>query len=139
MVNKVIIIGNLGRDVELRYTPQGMAVTTLSIATNRTYKGKDEQVVKETEWHRAVVWGAQAEACAKYLAKGRQVYVEGRLKTRSWDADGITRYATEIISERVQFLGNGGQKGPDKQTGFVPPEAAEEYIGTPPDGDDIPF
>lgn len=111
-INKVIIIGNLGKDPELRYTQGGTAVCQLSVATTRTYL-KQEQKVEETEWHRVVVWGKTAEHCGQYLTKGRQVYVGGRLQTRSWDdKDGNKRYTTEVVADTVQFLGGrpGGEQ-----------------------------
>ena len=101
-VNKSIIIGNLGRDPELRHTNGGKAVCNLAVATS--YKPKDGE--EQTEWHRVTVWGNQAEDCGKFLEKGRQVYVEGRLQTRKYtDKQGVEKYATEIVAERVQFLG----------------------------------
>ena len=108
-VNKVILIGNLGADPELRFTPSGnRAVCNLSIATSETFKDKAGAKQEKVEWHRVTVWGDQAEACHKYLAKGRSVYVEGRLQTRSWDdKDGTKRYSTDIVADRVQFLGGG--------------------------------
>lgn len=111
-VNKVIIVGNLGRDPELRYTQSGTAVCQLNIATTRAYNNRNNDRVEETEWHRVVVWSKQAEHCNQYLSKGRQVYVEGRLQTRSWeDKDGNKRYTTEIIANDVQFLGGRGADG----------------------------
>lgn len=109
-VNKVLLIGNLGVDPELRYTSAGQAVAELRVATGRKWTAKDGTQRDETEWHRVVVWGEQAEHCAKYLAKGRQVYVEGRLQTRKWqDKDGRDRYTTEVVAQVVQFL--GGREG----------------------------
>lgn len=103
-VNQVTIAGNLGRDVELRYTPTAKAVANLSVATNRIYKDSEGNTKKDTQWHRVVVWGKTAENCKKFLAKGRSVYVQGRLQTRSFtDADGQKRWTTEIVAERVQF------------------------------------
>lgn len=119
-VNKVILIGNLGRDPELRYTQSGTPVCTLSIATSRKYKNKQDEQVEETEWHRVTVWGKQAEHCSNYLAKGRKVYVEGRLKTTSYEKDGVTKYSTDIVADPfgVVFLGGksegaGGGDFPD--------------------------
>lgn len=107
-VNSVQILGNLGSDVETKYTPAGTAVATLSIATNRVYTDKAGELQKSTEWHRVVVFGRQAENCGKYLSKGRQVFVQGRLQTRSWtDKDGQKRWTTEIVANQVQFLGSG--------------------------------
>lgn len=112
-INKVILIGNLGRDPELRYTQGGTAVCRLSVATTRNYfdKRKNDRV-EETEWHRVTVWGQQGEHCERYLSKGRQVYVEGRLRTSSYeDKDGTKKYSTEIIADTVQFLGGRGGGG----------------------------
>ena len=113
-VNKVILLGNLGRDPELRYTQSGTAVCQLSIATSRTFTDRNNERREETEWHRVVVWGKQGENCAKYLKKGRQAYVEGRLQTRSYeDKEGIKRYSTEVVADVVQFIGgrDGGGGG----------------------------
>jgi single-strand DNA-binding protein len=111
-VNKAIILGNLGRDPELRSTTGGQSVCELAIATNERYKGKNDEWQERTEWHRVVVWGRQAENAAQHLSKGRQVYVEGRIQTRDWiDKDGNKRYTTEIVAQNVQFLG-GGSGGP---------------------------
>jgi single-strand DNA-binding protein len=110
-VNKVIIIGNLGRDPEVRYTPNGSAVCNVGIATTRTWKAKDSgDKVEETEWHRVVFYDRLAEIAGEYLKKGRSVYVEGRLKTRKWqDKDGAEKYTTEIIAEEMKRL--GGREG----------------------------
>ncbi|PRQ02372.1 Single-stranded DNA-binding protein [Enhygromyxa salina] len=112
-VNKVILIGNLGRDPELRYTQSGSPVANLSVATTRKWRNKQtNELVEETEWHRISVFGQQAEHCNNYLSKGRQVYVEGRLRTRSYDdKDGIKRYSTEVVADTVQFLGGRGEGG----------------------------
>lgn len=108
-VNKVILVGNLGADPELKYTSSNRPVCNLSVATNETYKDKSGQKQEKVEWHRVTVWGDQAENCSKFLAKGRSVYLEGRLQTRSWDdKDGQKRYATEIVADRVVFLGGDG-------------------------------
>jgi single-strand DNA-binding protein len=136
-INKVILIGNLGKDPELRYTPSGTAVASFSLATSEKWKDREGNMQDKTEWHNIVVWGRQAEIAKEYLAKGRQVYIEGRIQTRSWDdKDGNKRYTTEIIAQRLNFLGTrdqGGASAPD-----MPPEA-------PPPGDlgaeddDLPF
>lgn len=108
--NRVTILGNLGQDPELRYTQNQTPVCTLSVATTDYRTGADGQRQEQTEWHRVVVWSKQAENCAKYLAKGRSVLVEGRLQTRSWeDKQGQKRYVTEIVAQNVQFVG-GGQR-----------------------------
>ena len=107
-VNKVIIVGNLGRDPEVRYTPSGAAVCNVSVATTRTWKNKDSgERQEETEWHRVVFYDRLAEIAGEYLKKGRSVYVEGRLKTRKWtDKDGAEKYTTEIIAQEMQMLGS---------------------------------
>lgn len=108
-VNKVILIGRLGTNPEVRFTPGGAAVANFNIATNEFWMDKSNQKQERTEWHRIVVWGKQAQHCGEYLSKGRQVYIEGRLQTRQWqDKDGQTRYTTEVIASAVQFLGAGG-------------------------------
>jgi single-strand DNA-binding protein len=110
-VNKVILIGNLGADPELKYTPSQRPLCNLRIATTEVYKDKSGQRQEKTEWHRVTVWGDQAENCNKYLSKGRSVYVEGRLQTRSYDKDGQKHYATDVVADRVVFLGGGGGEG----------------------------
>ena len=108
-VNKVILVGNLGRDAELRYTPGGAAVATLNLATTETWNDKEGQKQEKTEWHRVILWGKQAETLNQYLQKGKQIYVEGRLQTRQWDdKDGNKRYTTEIKADRITLLGGGG-------------------------------
>ncbi len=107
-VNKVILVGNLGRDAELRYTPGGAAVATLNMATTEVWNDKSGQRQEKTEWHRVVLWGKTAESLSEYLTKGKQIYIEGRLQTRQWDdKDGNKRYTTEIRSDRVVLLGGG--------------------------------
>lgn len=111
-VNKVILVGNLGQTPELKYTPSGQAVCNLSIATNEAWTGKDGQKQEKTEWHRLVLFGKLAELAGQYLQKGRQVYIEGKLQTRSWqDKDGQTRYTTEIVGQTMQFLGGNAGAG----------------------------
>ena len=113
-VNKVILVGNLGRNPELRYTPSGMAVANLNLATNEVWTDKSGEKKERTEWHRVVVWGKQAETLNNYLTKGRQIYVEGSLQTRSWDdKSGNKRYTTEVRANRVLMLGRpeGGAAG----------------------------
>lgn len=109
-VNKVILVGRLGQNPEVRYTPSGSAVANFSVATNEAWTDKSGQKQERTEWHRIVVWGKLAELCSQYLAKGRQCYVEGRLQTREWtDKDGVKKYSTEVQAQTVQFL--GGERG----------------------------
>lgn len=116
-VNKVILIGNLGADPELKYTPSQRPLCNLRIATTEVYKDKAGQRQEKTEWHRVTVWGDQAENCNKYLAKGRSVYVEGRLQTRTYDKDGQKHYATDVVADRVVFLGSGGGGGGEGRGG----------------------
>jgi single-strand DNA-binding protein len=114
MVNKVILVGNLGKDPEVRYTSGGQAVANLRIATSRSWTDKQSgQKKEETEWHDVEVWGKQAEQCGEFLAKGRQVYVEGRLKTDAWDdkATGQKRSRVKVVADTVRFLGGGGGAG----------------------------
>lgn len=140
-VNKVILIGNLGRDPELRYTKSGQAVANFSIATSERFTDREGNPQERTEWHRIVAWAKTAELCAQYLSKGRSVYVEGRLQTRDYeDKEGIKRYTTEIVATNVTFLGSRGDgpardPGGDGGGGFSsgPPSG-----GGPPD-DNIPF
>ncbi|MEO8700662.1 MAG: single-stranded DNA-binding protein [Kofleriaceae bacterium] len=111
-VNKVILVGHLGADPDMRYTPSGQGVCELRLATSESWNDKNGQRQERTEWHRIVVWGKRAEVCSKYLSKGRQVFVEGRIQTRNYDdKDGNKRYITEIIANDVQFLGGGGREG----------------------------
>jgi single-strand DNA-binding protein len=126
-VNKVILIGNLGRDPEVRYTPSGAAVCNISLATTRNWKNRDSgERQEETEWHRVVLYDRQAEIAGEYLKKGRPVYIEGRLKTRKWqDKEGKDTYTTEIIAETMQLLGGreGGGGGDDMGGGGYSREA----------------
>jgi single-strand DNA-binding protein len=145
-VNKVILVGNLGADPDMRYTPSGQGVCEMRLATGESWNDKNGQRQERTEWHRIVVWGKKAEVCSKYLSKGRQVYVEGRLRTRSWeDKDGNKRYMTEVVANDVQFLGSGGGGGGGGNGGRTagpgmdePPPAGDPFGGGGPD-DDIPF
>ncbi|BCR06135.1 single-stranded DNA-binding protein [Desulfuromonas versatilis] len=111
-VNKVILVGNLGKDPELRYTPSGAAVATFSLATSERYKDRNGEWVDKTEWHNIVAWRQLAEICGKYLHKGKQVYIEGKIQTRSYDdRDGNKRYTTEIVADQMQMLGRAGEEG----------------------------
>jgi single-strand DNA-binding protein len=117
-VNKVILIGRLGQNPEVRYTPSGAAVANFSIATNESWTDKSGQKQERTEWHKVVVWGKLAELCSQYLTKGRQAYIEGRLQTRQWqDKDGQTKYTTEVQAQTVQFLGAGAGSGAERGRG----------------------
>lgn len=144
-VNKVILIGNLGRDPELRYTKNGQAVTNFTLATNDSWTDKTSgERVERTEWHRIVAWGKTAELCAQYLAKGRTTYIEGRLQTREYeDKEGVKKYTTEVIAQNVTFLGgrggDGGSGGGAGSTaGGSAPSGGAPSGGSPP-SDDIPF
>ncbi|MGI5862214.1 MAG: single-stranded DNA-binding protein [Myxococcales bacterium] len=137
-VNKAIIVGNLGRDPEVRYTPSGQAVATFTVATNERWTDKSGQPQERTEWHRIVVWGKQAENCGQYLRKGRPVYIEGRIQTREWtDKEGQKRYTTEIVANQVQFL--GGRDGAGSREDFGPPPKEFEMGPTGGGEEDIPF
>jgi len=128
-VNKVILVGNLGRDPETRYTTGGDAVTNIRLATTDTWKDKNGEKQEKTEWHSIVFYGRQAEIAAEYLKKGRQIYVEGRLQTRKWqDKEGQDRYTTEIVADRMQMLGNreGGGAGGGSEPA---PERERERAG----------
>src|SRR5260221_10755158 len=120
-VNKVILVGNLGANPELRYTQGQQAVANLRIATTERWTDKSGQKQEATEWHRVVVWGKQAEICGQYLTKGRQVYIEGRIRTRQWqDQAGQKRYSTEIVARNVQMLGGPGERTPDDVAATMP-------------------
>jgi single-strand DNA-binding protein len=124
-VNKVILVGNLGKDPELRYTPSGAAVANFSIATTENYKDRDGNRQSKTEWHNIVVWRQLAEICGKYLHKGKQVYIEGKLQTRKWqDRDGNDKYTTEIIADQMQMLGRAGD---DNSSGYQGDNDQQEY------------
>ena len=138
-VNRVMLIGNLGKDPEVRFTPNGRAVAKFPLATSEVWNDAEGQRQERTEWHNIVVWGKQAETCGQYLAKGRQVYVEGSIRTRQYDdKDGNRRYMTEIVAQRVQFLGGGGGRGADASRGGIPEEPPSGPAAQAED-DDIPF
>ena len=155
-VNKVILVGNLGRDAELRYTPGGAPVATLNLATTEVWNDKTSgQKQEKTEWHRIVLWGKSAESLSEYLTKGKQIFVEGRLQTRKWqDKDGHEKYTTEIRADRITLLGGGGGGGGGAMAGGARPQrnagagagsgggADHEPMGEPINDltdDDIPF
>jgi single-strand DNA-binding protein len=146
-VNKVILIGNLGRDPELRYTPSGQAVANFTLATTESFSNKSGERQERTEWHRIVAWGRQAELCAQYLSKGRTAYIEGRLQTREWEnKEGQKQRTTEIHANTVQFLGGPrGAAGAGPSAGGGRPGRAEgegmtdEVPPAPPSDDEIPF
>ncbi|MDY6951791.1 MAG: single-stranded DNA-binding protein [Thermodesulfobacteriota bacterium] len=137
-VNKVILIGNLGRDPEVRYTPSGTAVANFSVATTENWTNREGEKQSRTEWHRVVAWGRLGETCGEYLSKGSQVYIEGSIQTNEWeDKEGNKRQTTEIRAWRMQMLGSRGSAS-------VPPPEADlgrqvEPAGKEPSEDDIPF
>ncbi len=137
MINKVILLGNLGRDPEIRSTTSGTSVANLSLATNRRWKDRDGNRQEHTEWHRIVCFGRQAEVAGQYLSRGRQIYVEGRLQTRSWEdrETGQTRYATEVVCGNFQML---DRRDGTADTG-VPGMSSDHQTGPEPEDDDIPF
>lgn len=147
-LNKALLIGNLGNDPEARSTPSGQSVTNFNIATTRRWRDNNGEMREETEWHRIVVWGRQAETCKEYLKKGRQVFIEGRIQTRQWeDKEGNKKYTTEVIAQNVQFLGGGGGGGrgaadhssqaPAAPAADSPPAFSD--TGSSGSDDDIPF
>jgi len=150
-VNKAILIGNLGRDPEMRYTQDGRAVANFSIATTDKWKDKATGENREkTEWHRIVAFGRLGEICGEYLSKGKQIYIEGRIRTRSWEKDGITRYTTEIEATQMQMLGSrdssrefGGGRASEGGQGGHNQDRGGDFQGGPPPieppEDDIPF
>lgn len=136
MVNKVILVGNLGKDPEVRFTPNGRALAKFPVATSERWTDQDGNKQERTEWHNVVVWGKQAETCGQYLSKGRQVFVEGSIRSRQYDdKDGNKRYITEIVARDVRFLGGGAAGRGATDTPGVPPG---EDMG-PAGDDDIPF
>lgn len=138
-VNKVILVGNLGADPQLRYTQGGTAVANFNLATSERFTNKNGEREERTEWHRVVAWAKLAEICSEYLKKGKQIYIEGRLQTRSWeDQSGVKKYTTEVIAQNMVMLGRVGdtvdvpaQAGPDDEN--IPQAAGAK------DDDDLPF
>jgi single-strand DNA-binding protein len=151
-LNKCLIIGNLGRDPEMRYTPSGQAVTQFTVAVNRNYKDAQGERQEETEWFRIVAWGQQAEFAAEYLRKGHKVFIEGRLQTRQWEGqDGQKRYTTELVANTIQNLerrprddsgmpaGEPAPARPSRPAGQAAGQPAEQPAAEAPDFDDLPF
>ncbi|MGD8370755.1 MAG: single-stranded DNA-binding protein [Syntrophobacterales bacterium] len=135
-LNRVLLIGNLGADPELSYTPSGTAKATIRLATHEVWTNKSGEKGERTEWHRVIAWGRLAEICGEYLSKGRQIFIEGRLQTRSWeDRDGNKRWTTEVVASNMQMLGSPrGEPGePDL------PSVAGDVPDSPEQDDDIPF
>jgi len=145
MINKVTLVGNLGRDPEMRYTQSGTAVANFTVATSEKWKDKNSGEMQErTEWHRIVVWGKLGEICGQYLSKGRQVYIEGRLQTREWeDKDGNKRYTTEVVANEMKMLGTKDSR--ESTNTFKPSESSSQVPDYSPQpfpeeqDDDIPF
>ena len=140
-INKVILIGNLGRDPEIRYTASGQAVVNFTLATTESSTSKDGEKQDFTEWHRIVAWGRLAEICGEYLSKGRMVYIEGSIRTRSWeDKEGRKRWTTEILSRNMQMLSPAGEKpekSPDTKEGLTEDfDISEDSLDS---DEDIPF
>ncbi|MCH8955371.1 single-stranded DNA-binding protein [candidate division KSB1 bacterium] len=140
-VNKVILIGNLGSDPELKYTPSGAAVTNFNVATNEVWNDKDGNKQERTEWHRVVLWRKLAEIAGEYLKKGSKIYLEGRLQTRSWeDKDGVKRYTTEVVADNMTMLdakSEGGGSGSDVSS--APPASEAPPAADSGAEDDLPF
>jgi len=142
MINKVILIGNLGADPEIRYTQNGTPVANFNVATSETWRGQDGNKEEHTEWHKIVVWRKLAEVCGEYLNKGSKVYIEGKIRTRKWqDKDGNDRYTTEIEARDVQFLTpKGGVSSSGAGVDSSGYEQSQSYHEPPPGvGDDVPF
>jgi single-strand DNA-binding protein len=144
-VNKVILIGNLGADPEVRYTPSGVAVANFNLATSESWNDKEGQKQERTEWHRLVVWRKLAEIAGQYLKKGSRIYIEGKLQTRSWDdQSGQKRYTTEVVVDDMQMLDSRGDTGGGGRVGAADPGPAASDDFAPPDlpaggDDDLPF
>jgi len=149
-INKVILIGNLGKDPEVRHLDNGATVANFSIATTESYKDKGGQKVEKTEWHNITLWRGLADIAEKYLKKGDSVYIEGKLQTRSWEKDGITRYTTDIVGDQMTMLGGkrsdqggSGNYQDNQQPADSPTQAAESVPSNTPDTnsdmDDLPF
>ena len=148
-INKVILVGNLGKDPELRYTNGGTAVTNFSLATSENFTDRSGQKQERTEWHRIVAWGKTAEFCGEYLTKGRKIYLEGKIQTREWtDKEGVKKYSTEIVANDIQFLDSKGEGAPrgaarnggaERSSNNGDSGAGSRGSSEPPPEDDIPF
>jgi single-strand DNA-binding protein len=137
MINKVILVGRLGKDPEVRYTPDGMMITNFTLATDEQRKDKSGERVKTTEWHRIVTFGKLAEICGKYLVKGKLVFVEGRIRTQSWeDKEGVKRYTTEIIASDMRMLDSKGQRSGEGSSEEPPSHSGAD---APMPEEDVPF
>lgn len=144
-VNKVILVGRLGKDPDVRHLESGAAVANFPIATSETYKDKNGNKVEQTEWHNIVLWRGLAEIAEKYLQKGKMVYIEGKLRTRSWEKEGVTRYTTDVVGDQMTMLDskggeNQGSSGSnDYQSNSQPAEAQSQTPDTNSEMDDLPF
>lgn len=139
-LNKVMLIGNLGKDPEVRFTASGQAVASFSIATSEKFKGKSGEMEERTEWHNITLWGKLAEISGEYLSKGKTIYVEGRLQTRKWqDKSGNDRYTTEIVGEKMQMLSPKGERSSGNTTANTGAGGGGNYEEPPFQDDDIPF
>jgi single-strand DNA-binding protein len=138
-VNKAILVGNLGRDAEVRFTPSGQSVASFSIATTENWTSKDGEKKEQTEWHKIVLWGKSAETLQPYLTKGKQIYVEGRLQTRTWEKDGQKHYTTEVKADRIVLLGSRGGERSERSSESGAPYADPMRDQNPITDDDIPF
>jgi len=140
-LNKVQLIGNLGKDPELKYTPSGVAVATFSIATSEQWKDQDGNQQEKTEWHNIVAWRKLAEIVGEYMKKGKKVYVEGKLQTRTYEKDGVKRYITEIVADQLIMLDGGGGTGGQRSTsaGSTSADDMAPVINDGPKDDDLPF
>lgn len=141
-VNKVILVGNLGRDAEVRVTPGGQSVASFTLATTENWTGRDGEKKEQTEWHRIVLWGKAADSLQPYLVKGKQIYLEGRLQTRQWEKDGQKHYTTEVKADKIVLLGGG--RGGDRQadrgdSGGYQDQSREAAAPPVVTDDDIPF
>ena len=141
-VNKVILVGNLGKDAEVRVTPGGQSVASFSIATTENWTSKEGEKKEQTEWHRIVLWGKAADSLQPYLVKGKQIYLEGRLQTRQWEKDGQKHYTTEVKADRIVLLGGGsggrgGERSTEREGQYGDPLGAKDVA--PITDDDIPF
>ncbi|NOZ47965.1 MAG: single-stranded DNA-binding protein [Chlorobi bacterium] len=139
-INKVILVGNTGKDPEVRHLESGVAVANFTLATSETYKNKSGEKVTNTEWHNIVLWRGLAEIAEKYVKKGTQLYIEGKIRTRSWDdKEGNKRYTTEIVGDNMQLLSRSGGTGTTTNQGSDSVNKFEDIANEPEQGDDLPF
>lgn len=139
MLNRIQLIGNLGKDPEVRFIKDETAVCNFSLATTEKYKNRAGEKVTKTEWHNIVVWRKLAEICGEYLRKGSLIYIEGAIQTRSWDKDGVTQYTTEIVAKDMKMLGSSGASGTGNAKSSTSSQASSPDEPSPDDDDDVPF